>query len=858
MSFLNPKLGIDFSAYIADRANNYTGRQWVFEEIQRWLVNPQVDRFLLVTGEPGSGKTAIAARLAQFAQGIETFPGLDAGFLDAAHFCSARDSLWTDPKEFTRSLALQLAASIPEFALALKDIGEKTTNINVDMSIGTVQNSDVKGVVIQNLMISGLTGQEAFTQVVVNPLRQIQQEGFNKPVTILVDSLDEALTHDGESTIVSLIAKMPTSIGLRLILTSRNEGRVKDQLSGYQELFLSSLDNIAKNQQDVREYTNNQFRVQEALQTALQAASLGQEVLTNSIVEKSEGNFLYVKLLLESVALGQHSLVDLDGLPNGLDELYYKSFGRVIELGGKDWSEVYAPIMGVLLAAQESLTEKQIRYFTKLKESIVWNCLIDLQQFLDEIQSDNEETLYKFYHQSVADFLGKKQLLLDKKKSNNRYYLPEQEQHQRVLENYRVDGQDWDVMGLEKVDPYGRKHLAQHLVKADRVEELHSLLNLEKDGKNAWFKLKDDEGDIFGFLADVNLAWVQADGLYDSDQGKSIGLQCRYALIKTSVNSLAQIPKELMLALVKHSYWKPQKAFAYTFQISDAEERFERLKSLAEQLPDSEIIKEQLWASALQAAQSIEYECARADALVALSDKLSLELLTKAIESAEYIEYEEYRVRALTSLKNKSPIVSVSDPEIPQVSPASLPQALEAAQAIGDRESCSQVLVTLSGFKSIKFADKLPDLLSNTLANAEELEASQLMDDNYDSGDRSPRDPKTNVIEQSIQDKYNHIRELMGLIDKSPDILPTALEAVQTIKDEPSRALVITVLIANLAIHPDRFNLWKNLLHFLSYQNRPGLLNDIKALIPMITALGEEVSITETARAIQDVSHWWP
>jgi hypothetical protein len=149
---------------------------------------------------------------------------------------------------------LQLAQSIPEFGLALKDIGRKTTNINVDMSVGTAQNSTMQGVVIQNLTISGLTGQEAFTQVVVNPLRQIREEGFNHPVTISVDSLDEALTHDGESTIVGLLSKLSSGVKVRLILTSRNEARVKDKLVAYEELFLSAAEHLAQNQKDVRVY----------------------------------------------------------------------------------------------------------------------------------------------------------------------------------------------------------------------------------------------------------------------------------------------------------------------------------------------------------------------------------------------------------------------------------------------------------------------------------------------------------------------------------------------------------------------------------------------------------------------------
>jgi DNA replication protein DnaC len=37
----------------------FTGREWVFEEIDRWLQQDN-ERFFILTGEPGVGKSAIA------------------------------------------------------------------------------------------------------------------------------------------------------------------------------------------------------------------------------------------------------------------------------------------------------------------------------------------------------------------------------------------------------------------------------------------------------------------------------------------------------------------------------------------------------------------------------------------------------------------------------------------------------------------------------------------------------------------------------------------------------------------------------------------------------------------------------
>lgn len=69
------KTNLDFSAYIADRTRDFTGREWVFAEIDQWLAAPDAPRHFIIAGEPGIGKTAIAARLTQMPDMPSTIEG---------------------------------------------------------------------------------------------------------------------------------------------------------------------------------------------------------------------------------------------------------------------------------------------------------------------------------------------------------------------------------------------------------------------------------------------------------------------------------------------------------------------------------------------------------------------------------------------------------------------------------------------------------------------------------------------------------------------------------------------------------------------------------------------------------------
>jgi hypothetical protein len=125
--------------------------------------------------------------------------------------------------------------------------------------------------------------------------------------------------------------------------------------------------------------------------------------------------------------------------------------------------------------------------------------------------------------------------------------------HSQLLERYRLKTEKnlWHTL---LNDGYIHQHLVWHLQKAGQVEQIHQLLREEPQiGGNGWYEARERLGQTAGYLTDITCAWELAEANWtEPTLPLVIGLQCRYALIIASVNSLAaKIPEDLLIALVK-------------------------------------------------------------------------------------------------------------------------------------------------------------------------------------------------------------------------------------------------------------------------------------------------------------------
>ncbi len=452
---MNWKAMLDFSDIIDERAKDFTGREWVFDEIGRWLANPDAPRYFVISGEPGSGKTAIATRFTQIRD------------LDAYHFCIARQADTIDPLNFARSLSLQLAR-IDGFARGiLEDQG-----IHVDVRINVQKNyGQIIGVQIENLLIEAPSAAIAFNRSVFDPLKRLYADGFDGQLVILVDALDEAAQQRGPESIVDLLANARgLSPQVRFVLTARSQSVAVRHLEQFQIHPLTLDAGRDENERDLREYVRRQLEESAALQTRLNEQKVELQTFIDRVSKASDGNFLYLVWLLPAIAEGAQRFDSPEVLPKGLDGIY-REYLRTRAVGRdlRRWREHVRPILGTLAVAQEPLTAEQLVQFTDLNAQTVHDVVLDVGQFLDPALFTQGR--HQLYHQSMADFFKDRDKALE-------FWIDLIGWHQRIAEHYRPGEELWARAAWKKWDAYGLRNLVAHLVAAEQPDQLIGISRL--------------------------------------------------------------------------------------------------------------------------------------------------------------------------------------------------------------------------------------------------------------------------------------------------------------------------------------------------------------------------------------------
>lgn len=213
---------LDFSAIISEKRGQHLPgtREWVFEAVARWRVDPDSAKLFWLVGGGGTGKSVAAAELLARL--------LDKANAAAWHFCRHTEPARSAPAALLRSLAGMLCATLDGFEEALR---KGAVDIAATEKVG-----------------------ELFDALIAQPLQRVEApRGADDALVLIIDALDE-LPRDALRPVLALLTNelklLPPWI--KIVATSRDEAQIKAALSGYTPSELRVDE--ARNRQDVRAY----------------------------------------------------------------------------------------------------------------------------------------------------------------------------------------------------------------------------------------------------------------------------------------------------------------------------------------------------------------------------------------------------------------------------------------------------------------------------------------------------------------------------------------------------------------------------------------------------------------------------
>ena len=339
----------------------FVGRGFVLDRVQDLVTGAESPSgYIVIKGEPGIGKTAIASTLV-----------LRHGYVH--HFNIASANVRT-PQQFLESVCAQL--------IVRYDLPHETLPPSAGEDGG---------------LLSELLDEAA----------EAARSRSELPLVIVVDALDEASVSADSPGANRLYLPGVLPPGVFIIVTTRDQDDIRLRAGHQSEIWIRESD--LANTEDVRQYIRDFLgRNHEQMARHMDQWHLTAEELTDEVTERSDGNFMYLVHVLPDLASGRLDL-RADGtaeglvLPRGLRG-YYEQHWRSMKSGDEaEFSDRQRPVLCFLATALEPVSVSQLCEWTGLGRGAVRDVVRQWREFLNT--EPGTPPTYRIYHRSFGEFL---------------------------------------------------------------------------------------------------------------------------------------------------------------------------------------------------------------------------------------------------------------------------------------------------------------------------------------------------------------------------------------------------------------------------------------------------------------------
>jgi len=343
-----------FKTLVNDRTRDFVGRDFMFKRIEAVLSDPQFPSgYILIQGEPGIGKTSLLAELVKRKGAVHHFNISTQGINTA--------------EEFLGSICCQL---IIRFGLDYESLPRYAT----------------------------LNG-SFLTQI----LEEISQMSTGSPILIIIDALDEASDQGVSASANCLFLPRTLPDHVYFIVTSRPIDGLRLLVDRLEPIPIADQD--PQNLADVRIFiqrfidANTKIMSQRIIEWGTSV-----DKFIQTMINKSDGNFMYLKLVLQDILKGKLTPSNLDNiqnLPKGLAQ-YYESHWNLMRQDKERFEKFAVPVIGCLAVVKSPVEIQNLAQWTGISPFQVSQVIQEWRQFLE---IDDQEQ-WQIYHPSFQRFLS--------------------------------------------------------------------------------------------------------------------------------------------------------------------------------------------------------------------------------------------------------------------------------------------------------------------------------------------------------------------------------------------------------------------------------------------------------------------